>query len=86
MERRRRHEECVPDECEVIVGTKCHVALVKERKKGAGVRQRFEYCMEGIDPRLMMLAVLIVAFSFLVNVTLGMRMYQKWTDASIYNG
>ena len=73
MERRRRHEECRPDVCKVVVGRRCDAG--KAKRTG---RAKFD-CMQGIDPKLMMLAALIVVFSFLVNVAIGMKMYQKWT-------
>lgn len=78
MERRRRHEECRAEGCEVVVGRNCGVVAWKGRKGAtdAGMR-RFDHCMRGIDPRLVVMAVLIVAFSFLASVGLGVRMGEK---------
>ena len=82
MERRRRHSECGSRGCEVVVGMECEVSERRARKlgrmgmgMGMGKRRgRFE-CMEIlIDPRLVYLAVLMVLFSFLVNVFVGMRL------------
>lgn len=81
MEKRRRHEECGPKGCEVVVGRECSVADRRGRRSGAGMQHRFGYSVESMDPNLVMLAVLIVGFSFLVHVGLGMRMYQKWIGA-----
>lgn len=78
MERRRRHEECGAEGCEVVVGTRCEVSARKGRTKSVvGGLRRFDQCMAGIETRLLMLAGLIVVFSFLVNVGLGMRLYEK---------
>lgn len=78
MERRRRHEECGAQGCEVVVGRKCEVSEWKARRAGRmGMRRgRFECMGILIDPRLVYLAVLMVVFSSLVNVFVGMRIYQ----------
>lgn len=76
MERRRRHEECGPKGCEVVIGRNCSVADGKGRNTATvGVRKWVEGSFEGVDPRLIMLAIFIVVFSFLVNVGLGMRIH-----------
>ncbi|KAI4109571.1 MAG: hypothetical protein LQ339_001684 [Xanthoria mediterranea] len=75
MERRRRHQECGTRGCEVVVGRECDVSERKARRMGMP-RGRFECMGILIDPRLVYLAVLMVCFSTLVNVFVGMRIYQ----------
>lgn len=86
MEKRRRHEECVPKECEVVVGRKCSIAEGKRKNTATiAMRNRFESSWEDVDPRLIMLAVSVIVFSFLVNVGLGMRIHEKWVGARLHN-
>ncbi|KAL8665536.1 MAG: hypothetical protein Q9202_002241 [Teloschistes flavicans] len=77
--------------CEVVVGEKCAVRLERGKGRGGrggltgwGVsggmsrgigRARFQGTMGAVDPKLKLLAVLIALFSFLVNVVVGMRLY-----------
>lgn len=78
MEKRRRHEECGVDRCEVLVGRKCDVAASNGRTRGfIGGMMHSDQCMHGIDPRLVAMAALIILISFLVNVGLGLGMYLK---------
>lgn len=86
MERRRRHEECGPDRCEVVLGRKCDTAGRRATRRGVvtGIK-RFDRRMEGFDPRLVLLAVLILIFSFLVNVGLSLSLYQRCMAARISN-
>ncbi|KAI4196793.1 MAG: hypothetical protein LQ348_002236 [Seirophora lacunosa] len=78
MEKRRRHEECGIDRCEVLVGRKCDVAASKGRTGGLiGGMMHSDQCMHGIDPRLVAMAALIILISFLVNVGLGLGMDLK---------
>ncbi|KAL8779790.1 MAG: hypothetical protein Q9213_006775 [Squamulea squamosa] len=77
MERRRRHEECGAGGCEVVVGRTCHAREGRMRRVGMR-RGKFECMGILIDPRLVYLAVLMVVFSSLVNIFIGIRIYQKW--------
>lgn len=78
MEKRRRHEECGIDRCEVLVGRKCDVAAWKGRtREVTGGMMGADHCMHGIHPRLVAMAAPIIVFSVLVNVGLGMGMYLK---------
>ena len=82
MERRRQHSECGSRGCEVVVGEGCEASERRARKMGRmgiGMRRgRFECMGILIDPRLVYLAVLMVLFSFLVNVLVGMRLCHMW--------
>lgn len=78
--------------CEVFVGRRCEVVGGVEGRgrggrgwglrggmtKGIG-RARFHQgtMMAGVDPKLVLLAVLIAVFSFLVNILVGMRLYDS---------
>lgn len=80
MEKRRKHEECGLQGCEVVLGRICEASEAKRGKMGivGRSRGRFECMGLVIDPRLLILAVLIFVFSVLVNVFVGARVYQQW--------
>lgn len=73
--------------CEILVGRRCGGGGGGvgggEGGRGGGMskgmigRGRFHHGtrMAGVDPKLVLLAVLIAVFSFLVNVVVGMRLY-----------
>lgn len=70
----------------MVVGRKCDIAARRATKKGVvtGMR-RFDRCMEGIDPRLVLLAMLILIVSFLVNVRFGVSLCQRCMGGRIWN-